>query len=158
MKKVLASIAATAAIFVSLGFTKPQKPQWQKLDRDLHAALAYASKRWGVSYSWLHACAHGEGGHGRFIDNKPYIRTSVPRIFGYRYDGDGWFQFLNSAHSGGFPTKTWEWMSNAAWKDGRKGGRPPGRFRRVDSKLGQAYTAAWAFSRGHSSHWYGDGC
>ena len=112
-------------------------------------AIAWAAQRWGVSSSWLHACAHSEGGHGRFIDNKPYIRTTVPRLYGTRYDGDGWWQYL---------TDTWTWMSNQAWKDGRGGDRPPGRFRRIDSKLGQAYVTAWAFSRGLSYHWYGASC
>ena len=85
---------------------------------------------------------------GRFIDNKPWLDTKVPRILGYRYDGDGWFQYLSG---------TWTWMSNQAWKDGR-GNRPPGSYKRIDSKLGQAYTTAWAFAHGHSGHWYGAGC
>lgn len=145
---------------------KPKQPrgkpapgaEWRALDRDLHAALEWASKRWRVAYGWLHACAHGEGGHGRFVDNLPYIKTKVARIFGRRYDGDGWFQFLNSQHAGGKPVRTWEWMSNAAWITGRGGERPPGEYRRIDSKLGQSYTAAWAFAHGYSFHWFGKGC
>jgi len=112
-------------------------PNWRVLDRDIHKAISYSSRTWHVSASWLHACAHSEGGHGRFIINS--VRSS------------GWFQFQPS---------TFTWMSNAAWKEGRKRGlvRPPLRYKRLDSRLGQAYTAGWAFSRGLSYHWYGRGC
>jgi hypothetical protein len=128
-----------------------KKPDWAALDKDVHKAIGYAAATWGVSATWMHSCAHSEGGHGRFVDNKPYIRTTVPRIYGDRWDGDGWFQYLSG---------TWAWMSNAAWKTGRLKGlvRPPIRYKRVDSPLGQAYTTAWAFSRGFSYHWYGSGC
>lgn len=127
---VIAALAAPAAQAGS-----ERHDPWQYRDRDLHAAIDWASKRWKVSASWLHACAHSEGGHGRFIVNG--------------HGAHGWFQFLRG---------TWTWMSNAAWQAGRGGARPPAKYKRIDSKLGQAYTAAWAFSRGYSYHWYGYGC
>jgi hypothetical protein len=122
----------------SKGAAPPQRPNWSQLDKSIHTAIGYAARTWGVSYSWLHSCAHSEGGHGRFIDTPG--------------DGDGWFQFLPG---------TWTWMSNAAWKAGHKLGphkTPPSRYRLVTSRLGQAWTAAWAFNAGYAYHWYGSGC
>jgi hypothetical protein len=96
---------------------------------------------WNVDYDWLHNCAHSEGGHGTYIDS---------------YGGNGWFQFLPSTFirmSSGQP--------HNAWKDGYKlgpGFTPPTRYKKITSKLGQAWTAAWAFSHGRSGEWFGAGC
>lgn len=48
-----------------------------------------------------------------------------------------------------------------AWAMGYKLGpnfTPPTRYKRIDSKLGQAWTAAWAFSHGRDHEWFGAGC
>lgn len=107
---------------------------WQALDRSFPKALRYASDRWGVSYSWLYACAASEGG-------------TNPSYFAIGTHGDsGWFQFLPG---------TWAWMGRSAFQSR---GAPPVAYRHIRSVVGQTYTAAWAFSRGLSYHWYGRGC
>lgn len=109
-------------------------PNWQAMDRSFPRALRYAAGRWGVSYQWLHACASSEGG-------------TDPGYFAIGTHGDsGWFQFLPG---------TWAWMSNSAFQSR---GAPPAAYRHIRSVVGQTYTAAWAFSRGLSYHWYGRGC
>lgn len=109
-------------------------PNWQAMDRSFPKALRYAAGRWGVSYQWLYACAASEGG-------------TNPGHFAIGTHGDsGWFQFLPG---------TWAWMSNSAFQSR---GAPPAAYRHIRSVVGQTYTAAWAFSRGLSYHWYGRGC
>lgn len=137
LKMLIAATLASVSVF-AITVAEAKSPSWRLLDSDIHPAIAYSAKTWGVSYSWLHNCAHSEGGHGRFVDTPG--------------DGDGWFQFLPG---------TWQWMSNAAWKAGHSLGphkTPPTKYKQVTSRLGQAWTAAWAFKKGLSYHWYGSGC
>lgn len=140
MKRLLP--AALLALALTVPLVAEAKPSWRALDRDLHKAILYSADVWNVDYDWLHNCAHGEGGHGRFI-NSPG-------------DGDGWFQFLPD---------TWQRMAFGrpynSWSDGYKlgpGFTPPTKYRQITSRLGQAWTAAWAFSKGLSREWFGDGC
>lgn len=110
--------------------------QWHRLERRFDLALRHASSFWHVSYRWLWACAASEGG-------------TDPRRVAIGSAGDtGWFQFLPS---------TWRWMSSESWRAGGKHS-PPATYRRIDSVVGQTWTASWAFSRGLSFHWYGSGC
>ena len=117
----------------------PRLCYWRRLDGDFHKSLRAATRFWGVSYDWLHACAHSEGGHGpKFVWGSDGAGSFGP------------FQYLSG---------TFAWMSNEAWKaTRRKGLRIPIGYKRIDSMVGQTWTAAWAFSHGLSYHWYGRGC
>lgn len=109
------------------------KYRWQRLDRDFHKALRHATRRFNVSYAWLHNCAHTEGGHG------PAFPVGAA---GER----GGFQYLAG---------TFEFMSRSAFQTR---GHPPLRYRRIDSVVGQTWTTAWAFANGLSYHWHGRLC
>lgn len=112
---------------------RESEARWERLDRDWHAALHFAADRFGVSFDWLHACNHSEGGHG----------------MGWNYQGSGAFgpmQFMEGTFLG---------MSRRAFEAAPE---IPDEYRRWDSRLGQAVAAAWAFSRGYSYHWVGSGC
>ena len=109
-------------------------------DRDVRKAIRWAAQEWDVSAVWLTACAASEGG----LDATRIVYGAEPPPTG---PDTGWFQFLPG---------TWAWMSNEAWKATEPS--PPPRYRRILSPVGQAYTAAWAFSHGLSYHWFGRGC
>jgi hypothetical protein len=119
-------------------FTQPWPPvkpaiDWERLERDFHKALRHAAGRFGVSFDWLHNCAHSEGGHGP--------------AFVWGSSGDyGPFQYLAG---------TFEFMSRSAFQTR---GHPPMKYRDRGSIVGQTWTTAWAFSQGLSYHWYGSGC
>ena len=152
--KWLALFAIVSSLAGGSASATTASPKWAELDRNIHLSINYSAQTWGVSASWLRSCSATEGGHGRFVDNLPYLPGAVPgdTIHGYRYDGDGWFQFL---------TSTWRRMSSAAWPAGYRLGphkTPPTRYRKINSRLGQAWTAAWAFSHGRSGEWFGSGC
>jgi hypothetical protein len=105
---------------------------WEAMENDWHHALSSAAARFGVSYSWLHSCNHSEGGHG----------------MGWNHQGSGAFgpmQFM----SGTF---------YAYVDDAGRAADIPARYQRWDSWVGQAYTAAYMFGHGLSSHWVGAGC
>ena len=109
-------------------------PDWAAMERSFPRALRHAASRFGVSYSWLWACAGSEGG----------------RTPGHVAHGDagevGWFQFLPS---------TWNRMSPQAFS---VRGAPPRAYRHIRSVVGQTWTASYAFMRGWSGEWFGDGC
>lgn len=105
---------------------------WEALENDWHRALSSAAARFGVSYSWLHACNHGEGGHNRYADN-PIS------------DATGTMQFMPGTFYGNAP---------AAFR----AAHVPARYMNIFSFVGQAYTAAYMFSIGQSRQWVGAGC
>ena len=109
--------------------------QFEARERDVNKAIAWAGTYWNVDAGWLRACAASEGG------------TDATRVVIGTHNDTGWFQFLPG---------TWAWMSNAAWKAGDN--PPPPRYKHIESPVGQAYTAAWAFASGLSYHWFGRGC
>lgn len=152
------TVAASSAVAsVDLHPKHPRKihhPKWSILDRDIHRAIDYSAQTWGVSAAWMRSCAATEGGFGRFVDNRPYLPSADPKdtVRGTRVDGDGWWQFLMD---------TWRRMSAGAWSEGYKLGphkTPPTRYLKINSRLGQAWTVAWAFKRGSSHEWHGSGC
>jgi len=113
-------------------------PSWDRIDRDLHSAIRYFAAAQHVSYQWLHACIHSEGGHGP---------TSYPVGAAGEH---GPSQFLPGTFSSFAPS---------AWADYRREGiHVPARFRGWDSDTGQVAVHAWAFAHGLSWHWYGTGC
>jgi hypothetical protein len=105
---------------------------WEAQERDWHLALSRAAARFGVSYSWLHACNHSEGGHA-FVWNRQGSGAFGPMQF---MSGTLYAYVDDARRAAGFPV----------------------RYARWDSYVGQAYTAAYMFSRGLSSHWTGSGC
>lgn len=111
------------------------RAHFERLERSVPDAARWAATSWGVAASWLISCARSEGG------------LDAGHVAIGTHGDTGWWQFLSG---------TWTWMSNEAWK--AKKPSPPPRYRRITSPVGQAYTAAWAFSRGLSFHWYGTGC
>lgn len=109
-------------------------------NRDFHLALKLASRHYGVSYSWLHACAHSEG----HIDGRrPGYREKDPFIMNHQGSGaGGWLQFMEPTFYGNL-----------------RGANPvPKKYRKWNSKVGQAYVAAYMFKIGQSRQWTGAGC
>ena len=118
--------------------------RWERLDRDIHRATAFAADLFGVSYAWLHACMHSEGGHHGWPPN--WAGAGGP------------FQFLSGTFKG-MSVPTWPELKPGSFTAARNKGAPvPLKYRNWYSDLGQALTAAYAFSRGYSYHWYGSGC
>lgn len=113
---------------------------WAEANKDFNKALKLASKRYGVSYRWLHACAHSEGHiHGRRTPGGPID----PFIMNHGGSGaGGWMQFMESTFYGyvnstsGYPVQYKHWKS----------------------KVGQAFVAAYMFKIGESNQWTGAGC
>lgn len=105
---------------------------WNARNADIHKAIWGASRAYGVSASWLHACVHSEGGHGRWVWN-----TSGS-------GAGGWFQFMRGTFYG--------YVHKA------QRGKFPARFKNWNSRVGQAYTAAYMFKIGESKQWTGHGC
>jgi len=106
--------------------------EWAYQDRHIHRAIRAAAKKYGVSYSWLHACAHSEGLRD---GGEPWVMNTSGSGAG------GWFQFMESTLYG-----------NVKHVD------IPRRYKRWNSKVGQAYTAAYMFKIGQSGQWTGPGC
>jgi len=106
---------------------------WNGRNGNFHLALQAASNRYGVSYRWLHACAHSEGhSHG-----------SDPFIMNHGGSGaGGWMQFMRPTFNG-----------YVGWTS-----RYPAKYRKWNSKVGQAYTAAYIFKTEGSGQWTGAGC
>jgi hypothetical protein len=105
---------------------------WEAQERNWHLALSRAAARFGVSYGWLHSCNHSEGGHG-FVWNNQGSGAFGPMQF---MEGT-FYGFVGRAQdAAGFPDDYARW----------------------DSYVGQAYTAAYMFASGGSSHWTGSGC
>ena len=114
---------------------------------DFHKTLQWGAKHWRVSYSWLHACVHAEGGHG------PQMIWNTQGSGAY---GPG--QFLPGTYT--------RMAENAYWSL-RRGGlrvsralffdpkRPQGR---PDTAHGQALAMAHAFSTGRSGEWSASPC
>lgn len=106
---------------------------WNRLDRSMWKAVDAAAKEYGVSASWLHACVSSEGGHGGWVMNHQGSGAG------------GWFQFMESTFYG--------YVDSA-----RSGNRFPKKYARWDSRVGQAFTAAYMFKIGESNQWTGAGC
>lgn len=113
---------------------------WAARNADFDLALRAAAKRYGVSYSWLHACAKSEGHiEGRRTPGGP-IDPFIMNNSGS--DAGGWMQFMPGTFYGYV---------------GRTSGYPA-KYKKWKSKVGQAYTAAYMFKIGQSGQWMGAGC
>lgn len=95
------------------------------------ACILIAAKRFGVSYSWLLACANSEGGTGPGDYDKMNYQGS---------GAGGNFQFMESTF--------YAYIRAAGWK---------GEALWLNSEQ-QALTAAYMFSIGESDQWTGLGC
>lgn len=124
-------------------YVKEKRAEARRLaaaNRDLHLALKLASKHYGVSYSWLHACAHSEG----HIDGRrPGYKEKDPFIMNHQGSGaGGWLQFMSPTFYGNI-----------------RGAAPiPNKYHKWNSRVGQAYVAAYMFKIGQSRQWTGAGC
>jgi len=117
-----------------------ERAKWERANRDFHYALKLASEHYGVAYSWLHACAHSEGHiHGRRTPGGPID----PFVMNHGGSGaGGWMQFMEPTFYGNL-----------------RGANPlPRKYHKWNSKLGQAYVAAYMFKIGQSRQWTGPGC
>lgn len=114
---------------------------WHKLNTGNFDWILYrASKRFGVSYNWIHDCSHDEG-------NTHYRGPIYNRLGSGAF---GWMQFMPS---------TFEAHDDDAFAVVRSRGlHVPNRFKYVSSKIGQAVTASYMFYRGWSSQWTGGSC
>jgi len=114
---------------------------WARMNSsDFDVPLARAARTFGASFSHLHSCSHSEGNNhrGGFIMNREGSGAG------------GWMQFMRSTFYG---------YVDEAFEGARaRGDRVPWRYSNWYSKVGQAYTAAYMFGRGLSSHWTGAGC
>lgn len=124
-------------------YVKEKRAEARRLaaaNRDLHLALKLASKHYGVSYSWLHACAHSEG----HIDGRrPGYKEKDPFIMNHQGSGaGGWMQWMESSFNAYPQARTMLPYQYRQWKD----------------RLGQAYTAAYVFKQEGSRQWTGSGC
>lgn len=119
---------------------KAKLRKYESANTDLHAALRLAARHHGVSYTWLHSCAHSEG----HIDGRRSPGGPIdPFIMNHQGSGaGGWMQFMESTFYGNL-----EGASTL-----------PSKYKRWNSKLGQAYVAAYMFSIGQSRQWTGAGC
>ena len=112
-------------------------PCWSTYERNFHNALTLAARTYGVSWSWLHNCGHSEGSD-RMVWN---------------HGGSGAFgpmQFMRGTFYGNV---------DAAWRFAwRRGVKVPTSYKRWNSNIGQAMTAAYMFRIGQSGHWVGAGC
>lgn len=106
---------------------------WSSLNKSMWRSVNAAAREYGVSADWLHACVASEGGHGGWVMNHQGSGAG------------GWFQFMESTFYGNV---------NAA----RSGNRFPRRYAKWNSRVGQAYTAAYMFKIGQSHQWTGAGC
>lgn len=113
---------------------------WAARNSDFDLALRAAAKRYGVSYNWLHACAKSEGHiEGRRTPGGPID----PFIMNHGGSGaGGWMQFMHPTFYGYV---------------GRTSGYPS-KYKKWNSKVGQAYTAAYIFKTEGSRQWTGAGC
>jgi hypothetical protein len=109
---------------------------WAKQDRKFTYALRKAARRYHVSYNWLLACALSEG----------LSRPGEPFVMNHGGSGaGGWMQFMEGTFYGNAP-------------NARRGNKFPRRYVKWNSKVGQAYTAAYMFHIGQSGQWTGAGC
>jgi len=126
---------ANRQFILALAYMKEQEAirlMWIKQDRDIHLALKGASARYGVSYSWLHACAHSEG----LSDGRTYF------VMNHEGSGAGGpLQFMESTFKSNVPNVD-----------------IPPQYKKWTSNVGQAYTAAYMFKIGQSRQWTGAGC
>ena len=106
---------------------------WERLNGSMWRAVEAASKEYGVSASWLHACVSSEGGHGGWVMNHGGSGAG------------GWAQFMESTFYG--------YVGSA-----RAGNRFPAKYAVWTSRVGQAYTMAYMFKIGESNQWTGAGC
>lgn len=107
--------------------------KWERLNRNMWQAVEAAAKEYGVSASWLHACVSTEGGHGGWVMNHGGSGAG------------GWFQFMRPTFYG--------YVQRA-----RSVNRFPAKYAYWESRVGQAYTAAYMFKIGQSGQWTGAGC
>lgn len=118
----------------------------RKANRNFHLALRLASRKFGVSYGWLHACAHSEGHiHGyRYKNHVPQKHLGLdPFIMNIGGSGaGGWMQFMEGTFD--------------SYPEARKS--LPRQYRQWEDRLGQAYTAAYVFKTEGSGQWTGPGC
>lgn len=107
--------------------------RWERLNRNMWQAIEAAAKEYGVSASWLHACASSEGGHNGWVMNHGGSGAG------------GWFQFMSGTFYG--------YVGKARYVN-----RFPAKYAYWQSRVGQAYTAAYMFKIGQSGQWTGAGC
>lgn len=112
---------------------KAEIKYWARLDRSTWKSIDAAAREYRVSASWLHACVSSEGGHGGWVMNHQGSGAG------------GWFQFMKPTFYG--------YVGRA-----RSGNRFPKKYARWNSRVGQAYTAAYMFKIGESNQWSGSGC
>lgn len=142
--------------------SNPWIRRWTVADGSIHPALSLAGRIFGVSYGWLHACVHSEGGHVSARKLRRALRWGTQP--GWNTAGSyafGPFQFMLSEKPAPRATEwgTFGAYAEAAFTSARLRGQPvPYRFRRPDSNVGQAVVAAFMFSHGHSGQWTGAGC
>lgn len=135
---------------------------WARRDHSLAQSIRVASATFGVSEAWLRACNRDEGG------NVARWKLAVSLRRGY---GPGWnnrgssafgpFQFMLDDRP---PDHSGEWgtfgrYDDAAFRAARaRRVNVPMRFKRPDSFVGQALTAAYMFKTGEADQWQGAGC
>jgi hypothetical protein len=109
------------------------------IDTDFHSSARFATNLFNISYSWLHGCAHAEGGDGRWVSNTQGSGAG------------GWMQFMSGTFYGN--------VDNAFASANAKLARNiPARYKSWYSRLGQAVTAAYMFRIGQSGQWTGAAC
>lgn len=122
---------------VTYGPHHPWIRYWNARERQNALALKTAAGIFGVKYRWLRTCNLHEGGD-RMVWNHEGSKAFGPMQF---MSGTFW------AHV------------HRAFSAAKARRRPvPFRFKRWDSYVGQAVTAAWMFATGRSYHWSGYGC
>jgi len=122
---------------IATATARDQRVDWASLNQNFHQSLRLAASTFRVSYQWLHACAHSEGGHGFIYSN------SGSGAFGP-------FQFIRSTFYGN--------VGAAFQRAAARGTAIPIGYERWDSYLGQSFTAAYMFSIGESYEWTGAAC
>lgn len=122
-------------------FWKAHSWCWERLNTgNFDWMLERAAKKFNVSYSWIHNCAHDEGD----THYRGFIMNSRGSGAG------GWMQFM----SGTF----YDNVGSAFLVIRGKGMPVPLKFKYWTSKVGQAVTASYMFYRGWSSQWTGASC
>lgn len=117
-----------------------------RMNQDFDLALRAASRKFGVSFRWLHNCALSEGHiHGyRYRNGVPLTRLGIDPFW------------MNEGGSGaGGPLQFMEGTFDA-YPQARTS--LPAEFRGWHDKLAQAYTGAWIFAHEGSGQWEGAGC
>jgi hypothetical protein len=109
------------------------------INADFDTSLRFASNLFNVSFSWLHGCAHAEGGHGRWVPNSSGSGAG------------GWMQFMSGTFYGN--------VDSAFYAANRRlAHNIPAQYKSWYSRLGQAVTAAYMFRIGQSGQWTGAAC